>query len=66
MTDWFQNHRVEWIADMVRVYGYVNRVHVCRKFGVSTPQASTDLARAMETYPDLMAYNTRSKRYEAL
>lgn len=65
MSDWFQRHRVEWIAEMVRVYGFINRVHVCRKFDVSTPQASYDLKRAMESYPDMITYNASTKRYEA-
>ena len=63
MTDWFIVHRTEWIREIIEVYGYINREHVEKKFGVSTPQASQDLQRAVEQYPDIV-YNKVSKRYE--
>ncbi len=31
---WYKTHRMEWIAEMLRVYGFINREHVMRKFGI--------------------------------
>lgn len=66
MSDWFQQHREEWVLEMARIYGYVNRVHLCRKFDISTAQASVDLKRVQEQHPDVITYNASTKRYEAL
>ena len=66
MSGWFRDHRIEWIAEIVRVYGFINREHVERKFQVSTPQSSYDIRDAMERYPNLMRYNPSTKRYEAI
>ena len=62
---WFQNHRLEWIAETVRVFGFINRVHIERKFGVSTPQASADLRSFQRRYPGLVTYDKTQKRYIA-
>ncbi len=32
---WFEQHRQDWIAEMLRVYGFINRDHLMRKFGIS-------------------------------
>lgn len=65
MSTWFQRHRIEWIAEMIRIYGFINRGHVMRKFCVSQAVASRDLQDAMKQHPDLMRYNMTTKRYEA-
>jgi len=41
-VNWFARYRLDWIADMLHVYGFLNREHLQRKFGISTPQASKD------------------------
>lgn len=64
MSTWFQQHRVEWIAETVLIFGFINRDHISRKFGVSTAQASLDLNLAIQTFPGLLTYNTSAKRYE--
>lgn len=64
MSDWFQNHRLEWIKETIEIFGFINREHVEKKFRVSTPQASKDLCAAMGRYPALMTYNGSRKRYE--
>lgn len=56
---------MEWIAEMLRVYGFINREHLERKFFISTPQASIDLNRFMRAHPKAMTYNASAKRYEA-
>lgn len=65
MSDrWFFQHRQEWIALMLRVYGFINRAHLERMFGVSTPQASADIQYFLAKNPGAMAYNSATKRYE--
>lgn len=65
MARWFERHRMEWIAETLRVFGFINREHLERKFGISTPQASADLAAFQRTYPGAMAYDLSAKRYIA-
>lgn len=62
---WFEQHRMEWIAETLRIFGYINRVHLMKKFGVSEPQAATDFNRFMKLHPDAMRYDTSAKRYVA-
>ena len=62
---YYLRHRQEWIAETLRVFGYITREHIERKFGLSTPQASLDLAQFQKTNPDKITYNKVSKRYEA-
>jgi len=66
VSNWFHQTRIAWIKESVEIFGFINREHVQRKFGVSTPQASYDIRDAMKAWPDLMRYNTATKRYEAL
>lgn len=64
MTDrWYKNHRMEWIAEMLRVYGFINREHVMRKFGLSTPQASKDLNDFQKKYPGVVTYDLHLKKF---
>lgn len=63
--NWFVQQRQEWIAETIRVFGFINREHIERKFGISTPQASYDLSRFQTENPDAIQYNKSSKRYEA-
>lgn len=60
---WFEQHRMEWIAEALRVFGFINREHLERKFGISTPQASADLNMFMTLNPDAMSYDKSAKRY---
>ena len=63
---WFEQHRMEWIAETLRVFGFINRAHIERKFGVSTAQASTDISRFMRRHPSVMAYDKSAKRFTTL
>lgn len=63
MSKWFAQHRQEWIAETLRVFGFINREHIERKFGVSTPQASLDLAEFQREHPGMITYDRSSKRY---
>lgn len=63
---WFPAVRVSWIVESVRIFGFINREHVMRKFGISKPQASNDLRLVLSTYPKLMAYDSSRKAYVLL
>ena len=62
---WFELYRREWIAEMLRIYGFINREHLQKKFGISVPQASKDLQTFMQSYPYVMRYNANRKCYVA-
>jgi hypothetical protein len=63
MSDWFANYRQQWIADALDVYGFVNREHLQRKFGISVPQASIDLQRFLRAHPGDVQYDLSRKCY---
>lgn len=60
---WFKQHRLEWIAETLRVYGYINRAHVERKFGISVAQASIDLRDFQVANPGAVIYDKIAKFY---
>ena len=60
---WFEQHRQEWIAETLRVFGFIQRKHLERKFGISTPQASHDLTQFQREHPGEMVYDKHGKRY---
>jgi hypothetical protein len=64
--NWFCEQRQEWIAETVRVFGFINREHIVRKFGVSTPQASLDLRHFQGLNPKAIKYDKTAKRYVAV
>jgi len=63
--NWFAQHRQEWIADMLAVYGFINRDHLQRKFRISQPQASADLQAFTRRFPKAMHYDLSRKCYVA-
>ena len=63
---WAEDYRQEWIAETLRVFGYIQRVHLERMFGISTPQASLDLNKFLDRRPGVMTYNKTTRRYEAV
>jgi len=32
---YFEQLRIAWIIEMVEIYGFINRSHVCKKFGIT-------------------------------
>lgn len=62
--NWFAEHRQQWIAETVYVFGFINREHIMRKFRVSVPQASQDLNTFQKLNPGVLTYNKSTKRYE--
>lgn len=63
---WFEQQRQNWIAETLRVFGFINREHLVKKFGISVPQASLDLSRYHARHPRAMIYNKSAKRYEVV
>ncbi len=61
--NYFESLRIDWIFEMLQVYGFINRKHLERKFRISHIQASNDLKKATKYYPS-MYYNISAKRYE--
>lgn len=62
--NWFAEHRQQWIAETLYVFGFINREHIIRKFRVSVPQASMDLREFQKNNPGIVTYNKSVKRYE--
>ncbi len=63
MSTWFVEARLAWIKESVEIFGFINREHIQKKFGVSTPQASVDIREALARWPDLMSYDRSTKQY---
>ncbi len=61
---WFTDHRMVWIDEVSRIYGYINRGHIMEKFGVSMAQASADINAFMKKHPNTLLYNPSTKRFE--
>ncbi len=67
MSDrWFFKHRQEWIGETVRIFGFINREHIEKKFQISTPQASADIQHFVDANPGVITYNRSTKSYEAV
>jgi hypothetical protein len=60
---WGQAQRLEFIEFRLYWEGRLNRRDLIDFFGISTPQASLDLARYMELAPENIAYNKTLKAY---
>lgn len=46
---------------MLSIYGFINRDHLQRKFGISKPQASIDLRTFHRRNPRAMSYDVSRK-----
>jgi hypothetical protein len=64
-VNWFWDQRQRWIAETIGIFGFINREHIERKFGVSTPQASNDLRDFQRLHPGAIEYDKAAKRYVA-
>ncbi len=62
---WSVEQRVAFAARRLYWDGTINREDLMRRFGVSANQASADLARLKEVYPEGFRYDTVAKRYRA-
>ncbi len=62
---WGTERRLEFIEFRVFWDGGINRSDLTERFGVSVPQASTDLSLYQKLAPDNLAYDASEKRYTA-
>ncbi|MGE0408718.1 MAG: hypothetical protein AB7P23_05575 [Amphiplicatus sp.] len=62
-VSWFVAYRMEWIAETIAIFGFINREHLMKKFGISMPQASADLNRFQKSNPGALRYDKTAKRY---
>jgi len=60
---WSVEQRVAFAARRLFWDGSINREDLMRRFGVSANQATADLARLKEAYPEGLFYDTVAKRY---
>lgn len=60
---WFAAYRQDWIRETLRIFGFINRRHLVRKFGMSVPQASHDLSKFARENPDIARYCPHRKAY---
>jgi len=65
MSNWFSTQRQNWIAEILKIYGFINRVHLMRKFGISGAQAVIDFNTFNQENPGIMIYDNRQKHYVA-
>jgi predicted DNA-binding transcriptional regulator YafY len=62
---WSVEQRIAFAARRLYWDGSINRDDLMRRFGVSANQATADLARLKDAYPDGFAYDTVARRYRA-
>lgn len=62
---WGAEQRLEFIDFQLYWEGTINRSHIMERFGVSVPQASTDLSQYRESAPANLIYDTGQRRYVA-
>ncbi|WP_114947568.1 helix-turn-helix transcriptional regulator [Microvirga calopogonii] len=62
---WSVETRLEFIEFRLFWEGRINRSDLVRHFGISVPQASTDLARYQELAPGNLVYDRNAKAYFA-
>lgn len=60
---WFEQQRMDWIAETLRIFGFINREHLRKKFGVSIVQASVDINRFIKANPGALKYDKAARRY---
>jgi hypothetical protein len=63
MSSWFCQRRQEWIGETLRIFGFIQRAHLMRKFGISMPQASADLQKFKAANRNMMVYDEHAKQY---
>jgi hypothetical protein len=62
---WAEKQRLAFIGRRLLAGETVNRADLVHKFGVSVPQASTDIRRFKEAHPGAMKYDLTLKTYVA-
>lgn len=62
-VSWGLERRLQFIDFRLRWEGRLNRTDLTEHFGLSTPQASLDIAKYLELAPDNLAYDRSSRTY---
>ena len=62
---WAEKQRLAFIGRRLLSGETVNRADIIKKFGVSMPQASTDIRRFKAAHPGAMKYDLTRKTYIA-
>lgn len=62
---WGQNRRLEFLDFRLQFEGRFNRSDLTSFFGISTPQATTDISRYIERAPDNAVYDGSTRGYVA-
>lgn len=62
---YFPNKRQQWIAESLRVFGFINRGVMRRKYGISAALAKADLRAFLKANPGRMIYDAKRKTYFA-
>ncbi|WP_195819782.1 hypothetical protein [Roseobacter sp. MH60115] len=61
--NWYGEQRQNWIKEMLRIYGFINRAHIVEKFGCSAQLAGHDLTAFQAANADWVQYNPRRRAY---
>lgn len=60
-----ENQRHEFISELLKTQGFLNRSDLIDKFEIGLVQASRDINNFMKSHPSAMKYNLQNKRYES-
>ncbi len=60
---WAQEQRLDFIEEMVRLYGFINRAHLVKKFRISTAQAAGDFRLFLKLNHGFIVYDKQAKHY---
>lgn len=57
------DRRLDFIDLRLLMHGTIRREHIVSTFGVSQPQASSDIGAFLEQYPGALDYDKSAKQY---
>lgn len=60
---YFEKLRISWIIESLEIFGFINRSHVTKKFGVTEQVASKDFQSVQKLHPHMMRYDPSAKCY---
>lgn len=63
MSKYFNDERLAYIDELLRVVRRVNRAYLQRKFRISAAQAAHDLTHFQRRFPGKMVYDQTEKTY---
>ena len=63
--NWYHSEKMRWMKEMLEVYGFINRIHLMRKFKISNGQAAIDFRKFDELHGALWRYDNCMRAYVA-